>query len=81
MADAAAALEARLASLETNGFKLNPATANPGKRMLLRQRSDRIAWTRWPQACSRAARSPARPGRDAWHGEAVPKHGVDKLAD
>ena len=29
--DAAAALEARLASLEVNGFKLNPATANPGE--------------------------------------------------
>ena len=32
MADAISSLEARLASLEQNGFKLNPATANPGER-------------------------------------------------
>ena len=37
MVDAMTALEARLASLETNGFKLNPATANPGEHDTRRQ--------------------------------------------
>ena len=47
MSDAISALEARLASLETNGFKLNPATANPGKLGPLRQRCERNVSRRW----------------------------------
>ena len=54
MADAAAALEARLASLETNGFKLNPATANPGEGMVLDTADNRIACARWSRSSRRA---------------------------
>ena len=54
MADAISSLEARLASLEQNGFKLNPATANPGERGC----REHLSWCS-PCNSRRSAQAPA----------------------